>query len=351
VTGSAALDAGAQRVLVVDDDVACRQQVCDALAGDGVDCEPASTGDEARKASDDPRLACVVLGVGLREPPPLELLAVLTARSPAVQVIALAGASDQERVLEALRRGACDYLAKPVHAEELRLAVRRALAHHALERRLVGLEVQLAEERAARESEARAAREAAAAPAPDAGGEDPHLELLREICDAMTREIEPDRLWSAALRPVARATSARVASVLLIDNQRGRLVCEAQCAGADTERDDLPRNAGLTGASLQSGAIVAAERPERDPRFDPDVDTPESGATGPMLVLPLRVRGRTLGVARIFTPAEVGAPARLAELVAAPLSAATRNVLLYRSLLDSVEDVARARREAESRRG
>jgi hypothetical protein len=58
-----------------------------------------------------------------------------------------------------------------------------------------------------------------------------------------------------------------------------------------------------------------------------------------------------LGVARVFPGEQLGAPARLAELLAAPLSAATRNVLLYRSLLESVEDVARARREAEARRG
>jgi hypothetical protein len=67
-------------------------------------------------------------------------------------------------------------------------------------------------------------------------------------------------------------------------------------------------------------------------------------------VIPLRVRDRVLGVARVFPAESVGASARLAELLAAPLSAATRNVLLYRSLLESVDDLARARRESEGRR-
>jgi sigma-B regulation protein RsbU (phosphoserine phosphatase) len=161
----------------------------------------------------------------------------------------------------------------------------------------------------------------------------------------------PERLLAASLRPIARATAARAVSLYLIDNATGRLVCEAQCEGSDVDRADLPRDAGLTGGSLQSGAIVAADRPERDARFDPEVDTPESGVSGPLLVIPLRVRDRVLGVARVFPGEQLGAPARLAELLAAPLSAATRNVLLYRSLLESVEDVARARREAEARRG
>ena len=42
-----------------------------------------------------------------------------------------------------------------------------------------------------------------------------------------------------------------------------------------------------------------------------------------------------------------GASARTGEVVAAALSAAIRNVLLYRSLLEAVDDVARARREAD----
>ncbi len=334
-----------QRVLVVEDDEACRQAVCRALAADGLDCEAASTGTEARKAVDDPRVAAVVLGVRVRDPDALTLLEAVGRRRPAPRAIALAGAGDQELVLEALRRGACDYLAKPVHEEELRLALRRALAAYALEWRVGELEEELARERERAAAAAEATRSAT-----DEGAEDAHVELLREMCDGMTREVEPQRLLAASLRPLARACSARAASVLLIDNRSGRLVCEAQTPGSDVERADLPRDAGLTGASLQSGAIVATERPERDPRFDPEVDTPESGEVGPLLVLPLRVRERVLGVARVFPAAETGAPARLAELAAAALSAATRNVLLYRSLLDSVDDLARARRESEGRR-
>ena len=136
----------------------------------------------------------------------------------------------------------------------------------------------------------------------------------------------------------------------LIDNASGRLLCEAQCEGSEVDRAELPRGTGLTGGSLQSGAIVAADRPESDARFRAEVDTPESGTPGPLLVVPLRVRDRVLGVARVFPGEGIGATARLGELLAAPLSAATRNVLLYRSLLESVEDVARARRDAEGKR-
>ena len=380
-----------QRVLIVDGDRYFRETIRDALSVEGVACELAGGGVEARKAIEDPRIACVVLDVRAEKPDALGVLDALLAERPALRVIALAGQGDQELVLEALRRGACDYLAKPVHDEELGLAVARALAAHdalwrwqRLRERLARLSEPgddaagaLADVFGLARAQAQRALETGAFPDDPAHGDalhdedrallrlyaatsrtaadprpaeasvdaGPWVDMMREIAEAATREIEPERLLAVSLRPAARAASARAAGVFLIDNVTGRLVCEARVDGVEGERAVLPRDRGLTGGCLAAGAVVATDHPERDPRYDAGIDTPESGAEGPLLVVPLRVRGRVLGVARIFPAPEEGASARLAELVAAPLSAATRNVLLYRSLLESVEDVARARRE------
>jgi len=362
----------AQRVLVVDDEQYYRDTIRDALGLEEIACEIAASPAELLKAIEDPRAACVILDVKLTAPDAVGLIETLLEQRPALRVIALATQSDQDLVLASLHSGACDYLAKPIHDEELCLAVRRALRGHAVESRFRALSEQLwrlaehgeaappGDREALAEADeallhALANRVNAPVPAPPPAAESvapggAEAELLREVAEGMTREIDPVRLLKASLRPIARATSARVASLYLIDNETGRLVCEAQCEGSDVDRSELPRDQGLTGGSLQSGAIVAADRPERDARFHPEVDTPESGAPGPLLVIPLRVRDRVLGAVRVFPDASAGASARLAELLAAPLSAATRNVLLYRSLLESVDDVARARREAEGRR-
>lgn len=489
-----------QRVLVVDDEPFFREAIRDALAEAGLACELAASGDLAVKAAADPRVACVVLEVRLRDRSGVDVLRALREQRPGLRVIVLSSHGDQERVLDALRLGASDYLAKPIHEEELRLAVMRALDAYAVESRFESLRGRLhlladhaaaltaARDESAAEGSRRVAaalaevmgaertsvmrlspdgsrlrvegshghwdapeeadaalveesisglavregralliddvdtdprcrgrarrpdfRERSVALAPlDAGsgctgvlcatdrlqpgpfpdedlallrvfarlaaeilaerapepaaaepptaappdpGLQPHVELVRGICDAMTRETVPERLLAAALRPVARAVGARVVSVLLIENRTGTLVREAQYEGTSSDRAELPRDRGLTGGSLQSGMLVAAPHPERDPRFDPEVDTPEDGEPGPLLVVPLRVRDRTLGVARVFPAPGADADACLAEVLAAPLSAAVRNVLLYRSLLEAVDDVARARREAEAVRG
>ena len=92
---------------------------------------------------------------------------------------------------------------------------------------------------------------------------------------------------------------------------------------------------------------LATERPAADPRYDPAVDTAEDGAPRPFVCVPLVFRRTPLGVFRAF-PREAVA-LRSAEVLAAALSAAVRNVLLYRSLLESIEELARVRRERGQR--
>ena len=57
---------------------------------------------------------------------------------------------------------------------------------------------------------------------------------------------------------------------------------------------------------------------------------------------------KVLGVARIFPREPRHCSARAGEVLAAALSAAIRNVLLYRSLLEAIEEVARVRRESQA---
>jgi DNA-binding response OmpR family regulator len=120
-----------QRVLVIDDEQVYRESIRDALSEDGIECALAAGEEEAAKAVEDPAIGVAILDVRLPGAVGAELLRRLQGLRPGLRVIALSDATDQEQVLEALRQGACDYLAKPLHEEELRLAVRRALEGHA----------------------------------------------------------------------------------------------------------------------------------------------------------------------------------------------------------------------------
>ncbi len=174
---------------------------------------------------------------------------------------------------------------------------------------------------------------------------------MREICEAVTAEVEPQRILTAALERIGRSLGAAPVSLYLASGARDALVREAEWdGGVRSDRARLPLGAGLTGFVFESGGIVASDAPARDPRFAAAIDTPADGAVLPLVCGPIRFRGRTLGVFRAFPEAPSEASPALAELLAAALSAAVRNVLLYRNLVQTIEEVAVARREGGKER-
>jgi DNA-binding response OmpR family regulator len=495
------------RVLVVDDERFFREAIRDALAAAGHACVAVESGHEALERAHEPRLGVVILDIQMPGMNGLEVLRRLRESHPLLRVIILSTHTEQEVVLDALRLGATDYLAKPLHEEELVLAVERALEGHEitsrweqLRARVQALPAKLAELRevasgaTGEERSSRLRNRAAAAaaelldaartsvmlldkgenvlrvqaavgasvppaemdPVPvgqgasgiafergeqvlvrDAGGagysspsyaltpigegedrlgvlcatepaagsfeeedlallrllaqevsallaapaslpvspalelEDDELlaqsagetvaealrsehdvELARAVCAATTSEVAPERILGAALAAASAALGGAPVSLHLLDPASGELLIEAERdAAARPDRDRLPRARGLTGTVLETRCPVSSAEPESDPRFDPEVDTPEDGKPGPFLCVPVCFRGRSLGVFRAFPACADRVSARTAEILASSLSAAVRNVLLYRSLLESIEEVARVRRDARARTG
>ena len=500
------------RVLIVDDETFFLEAIDEILTAAGHDTMRAADGQSALDAVNDPSVGVVVLDVRLPDMDGIQVLAAIRERRPEISIIMLSASTDQEIVLEALRLGASDYLAKPLHDEELALAVGRALdgfeinagrqrLRGRIDRLVDGMErlsqlVRLAapservevlrqgivdsasvvlettraslmladanrewlsvvatrgsevsrETMAARKvgegaagfafadgavlcipsarDDARFAGRGASQYASEAfaivpliclgvpvgvlcltdcedadslsveesnvlrllgmqiseflaadpeverlllassgmeaegvGGSKPALtgssdgdaELARAVCEAVAAEVEPERVMKQALSAVATQLSAAPASLFLLSPDRSVLVREAEVdAGVMGDRAELSPERGLVGQVCQSGQLIAAERPSADARFDPAVDTASDGVERPYLCIPLKLRDKTVGILRIFLEDGKFASARTAEVLSASFSAAVRNILLYRSLLQSIEEVAEARRNARS---
>jgi DNA-binding NarL/FixJ family response regulator len=333
--GAGTRGAGGPRVVVVEASAFFREAVCRALAQAGHRARGESDLAGATAALADPELGLIVLDLSSTGAAGIEAFRAVRGRRPAVRAIVLASAAGEPLVLEALRAGASDYLAKPLHEEELLLSVERALAGFTAERELARL------------------REQAAEPAAAAGAEG-DLDLARELCEAVTADHDPARVMGSLLRILAGRLSACGAALYLRDPEGLAFVREAAWDGAAAEdRERLPAERGLSGACAATGAFVAVADPRGDPRFDPAVDLPETfarelaaGAAPPaLLFLPLRFRGRTVALARAFLVPGVAPSLRTAEIAGAALSAALRSVLLYRSWRSSIDELAHVRRE------
>src|SRR5690606_36907369 len=119
------------RVLIVDDELFFLEAIEEILTEAGDATVRASNGAEALERAGDPSVAVVVLDVRLPDMDGISVLGRIRAERPELPVIMLSASTDQDIVLEALRLGASDYLAKPLHDEELVLAVGRGVDGHA----------------------------------------------------------------------------------------------------------------------------------------------------------------------------------------------------------------------------
>ena len=115
------------RVLVVDDEANLRELLELTLVGMGLDVDVAATLAQARQLVGEQRYALCLTDMRLPDGNGLELVSLITQRSPDTPVAVITAYGSAENAVAALKAGAFDYLAKPVGLDALRALVRSAL--------------------------------------------------------------------------------------------------------------------------------------------------------------------------------------------------------------------------------
>jgi two-component system response regulator HydG len=116
-------------ILVVDDDRAHRTMLRTLLGGWGYSVEEADDGARAIERVHEKPYDLVLMDVRMVEMSGLEALPEIKRFNPAIPVIIMTAYSSVETAVEALKKGAYDYLTKPLDFDELRLALERAMDH------------------------------------------------------------------------------------------------------------------------------------------------------------------------------------------------------------------------------
>jgi DNA-binding NtrC family response regulator len=120
------------RVLVVDDEPAMVELLCDALPPLGYEVVGRTSGDEALAALAADAFDVVLTDLTMRRMGGIELCRRVVDERPDVPVIVLTAFGSLESAVEAIRAGAYDFLQKPLQIEALGLSLDRALRHRAL---------------------------------------------------------------------------------------------------------------------------------------------------------------------------------------------------------------------------
>ncbi|MEL7370106.1 MAG: sigma-54 dependent transcriptional regulator [Myxococcota bacterium] len=137
-----------RRLLLADDDSAFRQVYGGMLSDVGFDVDQAADRHAVRKAVEQHDYPVILLDLML--PPDgqveagLEAISEIRSHRPDSCVIVVSGAGDTRNLLQAVRRGAYDFLTKPVDPDVLVVVVERALAKHSLQSQVAALQNHLA---------------------------------------------------------------------------------------------------------------------------------------------------------------------------------------------------------------
>jgi NtrC-family two-component system response regulator AlgB len=131
------------RILIIDDEVHIRKTTTMTLDTLGHDCEQASTSAEALAHLKKGSFDAAFLDLRLGDENGLDLIPKLLALEPKLNVIVFTAYSSIDTAVEAMRRGAVDYVGKPFTPEQIRQAMSRIENNQRLENRVVELESML----------------------------------------------------------------------------------------------------------------------------------------------------------------------------------------------------------------
>jgi DNA-binding NtrC family response regulator len=112
----------------IDDDAATLELIEAALAGLGLEITTYTDGEEGLRAilQNPPDIA--VLDLILPRHDGMQLLEAIVEHSPTTEVLLMTGHYSTDSALEAIQKGACDYLTKPISIPDFRLRISRLAA-------------------------------------------------------------------------------------------------------------------------------------------------------------------------------------------------------------------------------
>jgi two-component system response regulator FixJ len=115
-------------IMIIDDDAAVRDSLSSVLSTYGYGTVACSSARQALREIEAARPDCIVLDVRMPEIDGLQMLEMLKRMESAPPVIIITGHADVPMAVQAMKRGAADFLEKPVVDEDLAASIGAAIS-------------------------------------------------------------------------------------------------------------------------------------------------------------------------------------------------------------------------------
>lgn len=264
-----------QNILIIDDELFFREFIADNLKKEGYTSITASGGAEGLGVLGKEKISVVLLDIVMPEMDGLATLDKIKEINPNIPVIMMTAHTDEELVLMALKKGAFDYLVKPLYTEELLLSTKRAYDHHLLVmenenkiKQLKNLEI---------------------------GAQ--RLVDLTKGSMRMEAVVENNKLLQSTIDLIASVLEAEKVSMMLVDEEKRELrVVVAN--GINRDLSTLPVRKvgeGIAGKVAESGEAILV-KDIKEAKDLKESKFAEQYKTNSFLCVPIKVLGKTIGV-------------------------------------------------------
>src|SRR5687767_10384885 len=114
-------------ILIIDDEKAIRKALTEILSFEGYKIEEAADGEEGLKKFRDKSYDVVLCDIKMPKLDGIEFLQKAGEANPDVPVIMISGHGNIETAVEAVKKGAYDYISKPPDLNRLLITIRNAM--------------------------------------------------------------------------------------------------------------------------------------------------------------------------------------------------------------------------------
>jgi len=126
-------------VLILDDEPRIREELNDFLADHGFCVFEASGSNEAMPILEQQQIDIAIVDLNLPGKHGLDVLIDIKEKHPDTEVLIITGQGDMETAIKAMRNGAADFFNKPIHLNEVLLAIQRSTRYLSLSRQICRL--------------------------------------------------------------------------------------------------------------------------------------------------------------------------------------------------------------------
>lgn len=131
------------KILIAEDELIARENLAHVLMQQGAAVTAVENGALARKAIEAEEYDVVLTDMRMPDISGMELLRIIKAKTPDTEVIVLTGYATVDNAVQAMGKGAFQYLAKPVRLDEVSLLTQKALEKKRLKEEVAMLKDQL----------------------------------------------------------------------------------------------------------------------------------------------------------------------------------------------------------------